>query len=169
MLTVLVGWFIQFLSKNLLTYHRCLNIRENRTGQYLWNLQRLGFPVVVFSTHRWPNDECLREEFWWRGFGVLMIYVLFLLAVHAFLDTMHEQLAVNTQPYSFCRHTHTLYIVEDSLCLWLGSTLKFEKVNSRPEFLNVYHKFINTKEYPLKVQNFRFLESVPAKVSVLRP
>ena len=58
---------------------------------------------------------------------------------------IHEQLAVNTQPYSFCRHTHTLYIIEDALCLWLGSTLN-SKVNSRPEFLNVYHKFINTKQ-----------------------
>ena len=75
-----------------------------------------------------------------------MIYALFLLAVHAFLDAMHEQLAVNTQPYFFCRHTHTLYIVEDSLCLWLGSTIKFEKVNSRLEYLTVYHKFINKKK-----------------------
>ena len=86
MLAVLVGWFLQFLRKNLLNYHRCLNIHESRTDQYLSKLQRQGFPDVVFSTHRWSIDECQGKDFWWRSFGVLMIYVLFLLAVDAFLD-----------------------------------------------------------------------------------
>ena len=86
MLTILGGYFLQFLRKNLLKYHRCLNIHENRTGQYLWKFQRLGFPYGGFSTHHWPKDECEGNDFWWRSFGGFNGSCTVFLVVDTFLD-----------------------------------------------------------------------------------
>ena len=84
-------------------------------------------------------------------------------------SAMHEQLAVNTQPYSSCRHTHTLYIAEDSVRLWLGSTLNSKKLTIDLHFwMYVTNLLIQKSNHFQPLQNFRFLEPVPAKVSVLR-
>ena len=86
MLTILGGYLLQFLRKNLLNYHHSLNIQENKTGQYLWKFQRLGFPHVGFSPHRWSKDECQGNDFWWRSFDGFNGSCTVFLVVDAFLD-----------------------------------------------------------------------------------
>ena len=131
-------------------------------GQYLWKLQRLEFSCVVFPTHHWSKDflllfyskrtligEILSVNFKWHVNSILNNKVATWL--HAEPKTaIHEQSAVNIQPYTFCGHTHTLCTIEVSLCPWLASTLKFKKVNGTTGLLilKTYHKFLNTKKQP---------------------